>query len=180
MSLDFATASSRPCLAVFLPLKMFSICSSIASRTEAKLPSRMPWLFGVVLPDCICLMAVSCCGFFEKWPEASIAFTAAFEIDKYPVTPAHHAWLSVDARYLKNCATPLYSSGFAPFSTQSVAPPMIELPCGKPARRGRGPVAHVNLPSEAFVRLPMYADEVRNTPHSPLPMFASALFSRPL
>src|SRR6185503_129423 len=46
-SLPLATASSRPCLAVFLPPKTFSSSPSITSRICTKLPSRMPWLFAV-------------------------------------------------------------------------------------------------------------------------------------
>ncbi len=42
---DFATASSRPCFAVFFPPKMFSSSLSMASRICTKLPSRSPWLF---------------------------------------------------------------------------------------------------------------------------------------
>src|SRR5580765_261216 len=109
-----------------------------------------------------------------------MALTAAFVSGRYPVTPAHHAWFSTEARYLKNCATPLYSSGLAPFITHRVAPPMIELPCGKPAMWGSGAVPHANLPSAVLVMLPMYADDVVKIPHSPPPMFASALFRRPL
>ena len=45
----------------------------------------------------------------------------------------------------KNFATPLYSSGLWPFSTQRLAPPMIELPWGYPANRGGSPVPHSNL-----------------------------------
>src|SRR5262249_56844970 len=109
MSVDFATASSRPCLGVFLPLKMFSICSSIASRAEGKLPRRMPWLLGVVLPVCICLMAVSCCGFLWKWPEPSIAFTALLEIGRQPGPPAHPHRVLVDRPDLHTNGTTPYT-----------------------------------------------------------------------
>src|SRR5690606_37096406 len=45
--LERRTASSRPCLAVFCPRKMFSSSSSMTSRICTKLPSRMPRVSGV-------------------------------------------------------------------------------------------------------------------------------------
>ena len=75
-------------------------------------------------------------------------------IGRYPVRWCEAAWTSGDDRYVKNFATPLYSSGLWPDSTQRVAPPMIEF-CGAPATSGQYgimPIPNSNFPWVAFTK----------------------------